>query len=123
MANGQCSANFTKTVTVIEGFTNTFSISNNVCLIDGAAQTTNAQIFYTGNAPTAGTTFEWSLDGAVVINGNPQNPAAGFTIAWGTRTLTLLPSLSGSRSRFERRHPVRFRLERIPNGERYAFAC
>lgn len=86
VANGQCSTNFTKTVTVIEGYTSTFSISNNVCLIDGATQTSNAQIFYTGNAPTAGTTFEWSLDGAVVIGGNPQNPANGFTIAWNTNS-------------------------------------
>lgn len=85
VANGQCAANFTKTVTVLEGYTSTFTLSTDVCLIDGATQTSPALILYTGNAPAgAGTTFEWDLGGAVALGGNLQNPAAGVTIAWNT---------------------------------------
>lgn len=87
VSNGQCQTNFTKAIDVIEGYTNTFSISTDVCLIDGATQTSPALILYTGNAPAgAGTTFEWDLGGAIALGGNLQNPAAGVTIAWNTNS-------------------------------------
>ena len=88
ITDGDCSADTTVNVTVVEPPVSTFTAVSPEC------EGSNSNIVYTGNAPN-GYTFTWNFDGGTGIPVTGRGP---LNISWqtpGIKTITLVVSLAG----------------------------